>query len=273
MDNVRGRLPPGALQPAINDSFGDVSGLFYAVKAPGFSDAQVWEIATYLRREVLTVSGVANVEVQGLTEEAIFVEPFTQSLVNLGVDPGALLAAVSNANALEPTGEASRGGHQIEVDAPEPNDSVSAIAELSLGVEGEVLNLIDLAHVHRSRVDQPSRIIRHNGAEAFTLAIAGLTSENIVTVGARVEDKLASLETVLPLGVELTPIYEQHRVVDAANASFLNSLVLSVSIVIGVLALFMGWRAALVVGASLLLTVSFTFLACCGFCGRRLKLS
>ena len=259
VDNVRGNLPPGTLPPTINDSFGDVFGVFYAVKATGFSDAQIWEIATYLRREVLTVPGVANVEVQGLPEEAIFVEPFTQSLVNLGVAPDALLGAVSNANALEPTGEASQDGRRIEIDAPEPDESVSAIAGLSLGVDGELLNLIDLAHVHRSRVDQPSHIVRHNGTEAFTLAIAGLTSENIVTVGARVEEKLASLETVLPLGVDLKPIYEQHRIVHAANVSFLKSLALSVGIVIGMLALFMGWRAALVVGASLLLTVSFSF--------------
>ena len=259
VDNARSALPPGTLPPSINDSFGDVYGVFYAVQAPGFTDGQLWEIATYLRREMLTVSGVANVEVLGLPEEAIFIEPSTLSLVNLGIDPLAVFSAVSNANSINATGEVSRAGRQIEIDAPKPDESVNAISSLSVGIAGEVLNLIDFAHVERGRVDEPSQIIRHNGVEAFTLGIAGLTSENIVTVGARVEAKLAEIEPVLPLGVEVTPIYEQHRVVDEANAEFLNSLILSVSIVIGVLALFMGWRSALVVGASLLLTVSFTF--------------
>ncbi len=259
VDNARSDLPPGVLTPSINDSFGDVFGVLYAVKAPGFSDAELWEIATYLRREVLTVPGVSNVEVMGLPEEAIFVEPSTLSLVNLGVDPSDVFAAVSTANELNQTGETSQNGRRIEIDAPKPDESVAAIASLSLGVEGEVLNLIDFADVYRARVDQPSQMIRHNGTEAFTLAIAGLTSENIVTVGARIEDKLGQLDAVLPLGVELVPVYEQHRVVNEANAEFLRSLIMSVSIVIGVLALFMGWRAALVVGLSLLLTVSFTF--------------
>ncbi|MEM7722170.1 MAG: efflux RND transporter permease subunit [Pseudomonadota bacterium] len=53
-------LPPGALAPTVNDSFGDVYGLLYAVSAPGYSDATVWDIATFLRRELLTVNGVAN---------------------------------------------------------------------------------------------------------------------------------------------------------------------------------------------------------------------
>jgi multidrug efflux pump subunit AcrB len=259
IDNARALLPDGTFPPTINDSFGDVFGLYYAVKTTGFSDAQIWEIATFLRREVLTVGGVANVEVFGLPEEAIYVEPSTQSIVNLGVDPATIFAVVGGSTALNPTGEASNSGRQVEIDAPEPDDSVSAIGSLSFGVDGEVLNLTDFATVYRSRVDQPDQIIRHNGEEAFTIAIAGLTSENIVAVGARVEDKLAELEPILPVGVQLAPIYEQHRVVDEANGDFLNSLMMSVGIVILVLAVFMGWRSALVVGVSLLLTVSFTF--------------
>ncbi|MBV6656718.1 MAG: efflux RND transporter permease subunit [Devosiaceae bacterium] len=259
VDNARGSLPPGALPPTINDSFGDVFGVFYAVKAPGFSDAQVWEIATFLRREVLTVPGVANVEAAGLPEEAIYIEPSQASLANLGVDPGAIISAVQQANALNVTGEASSDGRQVEIDSPEPDDSVSAISRLTFGVQGEVLNLTDFSNVYRARVDQPSQIIRHNGEQGFTLAIAGLTSANIVTVGQAIEEKITALEGVLPLGVELSPIYEQHRVVDAANAESLQNVLISVGIVIGVLALFMGWRSAIVVGVSLLLTVSFTF--------------
>ncbi|MEO1199305.1 MAG: efflux RND transporter permease subunit [Pseudomonadota bacterium] len=259
VDNARRSLPPGALPPSINDTFGDVFGVFYAVKAPGFSDSQIWEVATFLRREVLTITGVANVEVFGLPEEAIYIEPFQASLANLGVDPGVVVEAVSQANALNVTGETSSDGRRIEIDSPEPDDSVSAISNLTFGVRGEVLNLTDFSNVYRSRIDQPSQIIRHNGEEGFTLAIAGLTSANIVTVGSAIEERLSSLETVLPVGVELSPIYAQHHVVAAANAESLQSVLVSVGIVIAVLAMFMGWRAALVVGISLLLTVSFTF--------------
>ncbi|MEM1428530.1 MAG: efflux RND transporter permease subunit [Pseudomonadota bacterium] len=259
VDNARGSLPPEARSPTINDSFGDVFGVFYAVKAPGFTDAQIWEIATFLRREVLAVGGVANVEVFGLPEEAIYIEPSQASLANLGVAPDAIIAAVARANALNVTGEAASNGRQIEIDSPEPDDSVAAISRLTFGVQGEVLNLTDFSAVYRARVDQPDQIIRHNGEEGFTLGIAGLTSANIVTVGQAIEEKLAALEGVLPLGVALSPIYEQHRVVDAANAESLQSVLVSVGIVIGVLALFMGWRSGVVVGVSLLLTVSFTF--------------
>ncbi len=252
-------LPPGAGTPLINDDFGDVFGIYYAVTAEGFSDAEIWDIATFLRREMLAVDGVANVELLGLPEEALFVEPPTETLVNLGVDPAVLIDAVANANTVRPTGTAIDGSRNLQVVSPEPDESVADIATLTIGVGGEIINLVDIADLSRGRVEEPTHLIRHNGAPAFTLGIAGLTSQNIVTVGTRAEQRLAELQEVLPVGVALHPVYEQHRVVDEANGDFLTSLGLSVGVVIGVLALFMGWRAALVVGLSLLLTVTATF--------------
>ncbi len=45
-DAARG-LPSGVNQPFVNDGFGDVFGLFYAVTAEGFSDAEKHELATF----------------------------------------------------------------------------------------------------------------------------------------------------------------------------------------------------------------------------------
>ncbi|MGZ2259404.1 efflux RND transporter permease subunit [Roseobacter sp. A03A-229] len=257
--DAQGDLPAGALPPEVNDSFGDVYGLLYAVSAPGYDDATIWDIATFLRREVLTVQGVANAEVLGLPEEAIFVEPSSETLTALGVPPDVVVGAVSSADEVVATGTADNARQDVQITAPAPDDSVSEISALTFGFQGEVLNLTDVAEVTRARVDAPRQIIRHNGVEAFTIGVAGLTSENIVTVGQRVEQRLAEITPLLPVGVTLEPVYEQHRVVDDANQSFLMSLAMSVGVVIGVLALFMGWRAAVVVGGSLLLTVSFSF--------------
>ena len=257
--DATGGLPADALPPIVNDSFGDVFGMLYAVSAPGYDDATIWDIATFLRREILTVDGVANAEVLGLPEEAIFVEPSSEVLTALGVPPDVVIGAVSSADQVVATGTADNGRNDVPVNAPQPDDSVGEISALTFGFQGEVLNLIDVADVYRGRIDAPRQIIRHNGIEAFTIGVAGLTSENIVTVGQRVEQRLAEITPLLPAGVVLEPIYEQHRVVSTANQDFLVSLAMSVGVVIGVLALFMGWRAGIVVGGSLLLTVSFTF--------------
>ena len=257
--DARRALPAGALESIVNDDFGDVFGILYAVSAPGFTDAEIWEIATFIRRDLVTVEGVANVEIQGLPEEAIFVEPSSQIVSALGIDPRLIIGAVNSSTAINQTGFVTNGNANLRIQAPSAEDSVSEISGLTFGFQGEVLNLLDIANVSRSRVDEPEHILRHNGQEVFTLGVSGLLSENIVNVGQRVEAALDALQDLLPVGVVIEPIYEQHRVVDDANSNFLISLAMSVGVVIGVLALFMGLRAAVVVGVSLLMTVSATF--------------
>ncbi len=68
-------LPSGTSTPFINDSFGDVYGLYFAVTAPGFSDAEINNLSAFLRRQLLGVEGVSNVALSGVPNEVIFVEP------------------------------------------------------------------------------------------------------------------------------------------------------------------------------------------------------
>ncbi len=253
-------LPEGTSQPFVNDAFGDVFGLFYAVTADGFSDAEKHELATFLRRELLTVDGVADVDVSGLPDEAIYVEPDLPISVNLNVPLTAIANAIATSNSVRPAGKLDAGDADTRLLAPQGSDSVSEIAGLSVGVQGEVINVIDMAKVHRGRIADPDLIVRYNGAEAFTLGVAGIASENIVDVGKNVDAKLAQLDSDIPYGVSLQPIYQQHVVVEQASNDFLVNLAMSVAIVVVVLALFMGMRAAIVVGVTLLLTVVGTLL-------------
>lgn len=248
-------LPDGVGTPQVNDGFGDVFGIFFAVTAEGYSDAERHELARFLRREILAVDGVADVDVQGLPDEAIFVEPNLALTLHQNISPQLILQALANANSVAPAGSLDSENTRTVIQTPEGSESVSEIAGLTVGVGGDVLNLADFAQVSRGRQDHPSQIIRFNGHEAFTLGVAGLSAENIVDVGNRVDARLAELQPELPYGVDLHPIYQQHVVVDEASSAFLVNLAMSVAIVVAVLAIFMGWRAAIVVGTTLLLTV------------------
>lgn len=248
-------LPEGVSRPLVNDGFGDTYGLFYAVTAEGFTDAERHEIATFIRRELLAVEGVADIEIAGLPQEAIFVEPSLPLTVTQNVAPAAIVNAIVKSDSVVDAGHIDQNGKRTVIHGPEGSETVEAIAGLAIGVGGEVLNVFDFADVHRGREAHPNQIIRYNGVEAFTLGIAGLSTENIVEVGKRVDGRIEALKSQIPYGVELRPIYQQHVVVEQASNDFLVNLAMSVSIVVIVLALFMGWRAAVVVGVTLLLTV------------------
>jgi len=248
-------LPAGATPPFVNDSFGDVYGLYYAVTAPGFSDAEVNRLSTYLRRELLAVDGVADVALSGVPDEVIFIEPDPALTTTMGIPPSAILGAVASANEIVDGGTLQGSDGRMLVQRPEGSDSVSEIAALSIGVGGQIVNLTDFADIYRGPEADPRLIVRHDGTDAFTLGVAGIATENIVEVGKRVDARLDELRQALPLGISVQSIYRQHTVVEEASNAFLVNLAMSVGIVVVVLALFMGWRAAIVVGSTLLLTV------------------
>ena len=249
------RLPSGATVPFVNDSFGDVYGLYYAVTAPGFSDAEIYELSTHLRRELLLVDGVSDVALAGVPNEVIYVEPDLALSSSLGIPPAAMVGAMSSANEVVDGGALQGTDGRTLLQRPAGSDSVSEIAALSVGVGGQVINLADFSHIYRAREADPDLIIRHNAQEAFTLGVAGIATENIVEVGKRVDAKLDELRAGLPMGISVQSIYRQHAVVEEASNAFLVNLAMSVGIVVAVLAVFMGWRAAIVVGSTLLLTV------------------
>ena len=274
VNDARGSLPSGAGTPYVNDSFGDVFGVFYAIQTPGFTDAETHEIAEFLRRELLTVDGVADVDLQGLPEEAVYVTPDMAIIRNLGVSPAAIATAIANSNAVASAGSVTSNGQDIRIEAPQGSNTVEEIARLTIGVQGEIIDLLDLATVTRERVSDPDMIIRFNGQEAFTMGVSGKSGQNIVDIGHRIDDRLGTLTRDLPAGVQIHPVYQQHIVVEEASNAFLVNLAMSVAIVVIVLALFMGWRAAVVVGATLLLTVVGTvfFMAIFGIEMERISL-
>lgn len=248
-------LPDGVSTPFVNDSFGDVFGMYYAVTADGFSDAEKHRLATFLRRELLTVEGVADVEVKGLPDEAIFIEPDIARMVNQNMPPQAIVGALATADSVVQAGVLRSEGVRTIIQAPDGSGSVEALASLTIGSSGEVINLFDVSGVYRGRKETPDLMVRYNGTDAFTIGVAGLSTKNIVDVGRRADARLSELDSKIPYGVTLHPIYQQHVVVDEASSAFMLNLAMSVSIVVIVLAIFMGWRAAVVVGATLLLTV------------------
>jgi len=253
-------LPSGAGPSVVNDDFGDVFGIFYAVTAPGYSDNEIRDIARFLRRELLMVSGVAKVETRGLPEEVIYVEVPNDRLINTGMPLGAVIDSIQNENSVTTAGSSRIGDMHVNIRNSSGFDSVSNIESLRIGQPGSTdqISLIDIANVSRESREIPRDIIRFNGQRAITLAVAGVADANIVEVGEAVTAKLDSLASEIPLGVELEPIYAQHEVVDEAINDFMVSLAMSVGIVIAVLCLFMGWRVGIVVGLTLLLTVSGT---------------
>jgi multidrug efflux pump subunit AcrB len=255
-------LPAGAQDPVVFDDFGDVYGLYYALSAPDFDTRELREFARIIRRDLLTTEGVAKVNVTGVQQEQIvaYINPY--QLAGLGISfPD--LASLFQDN-LRPFngGRMKVDEKNVRIVVERAPDRLEEISNLSIVVPGtnRSLRVADVATLKLEPADVQPVLVRYNGEEALTLSVSALNDVNIVDVGERVNAKVSALLQQLPVGITLTPIYDQASVVDESVDGFINNLVMSVAVVTLTLCLFMGWRSGVVVGSVLLVTVLGTIL-------------
>ena len=263
IEDAQRQLPPGAGPSVVNDDFGDVYALFFAVTGEGYSLRQIHDYVDWLQRELLLVPGVARVATLGAPREAIFVEISSARAAQLGMPLERIHAALREQNVITPAGNTLAGSQRIEVSPTGQPASVEAIAGLALASPdgGRVIFLRDAADVSRGYVEPPQSLMRYDGQPAIGLGVSNVSGGNVVAMGDAVRARLAALESQRPVGMELEIVSYQADSVRAAVDGFVVNLVAAVVIVVVVLVLFMGLRSGLIVGVVLLLTVAGTLVA------------
>jgi multidrug efflux pump subunit AcrB len=250
-------LPPDTLTPLVEDDFGDIYGILYAISTPGYSPGDIHDISRYISSRLKLVPGVAKVTTAGEPREAVYVELNQEQLVRLGLPSDAVFHSIGAENSIVDAGSVAYDGRRLRV-APElAFASVDSIRNLRIGRPGstEFVSLGDVAKVSRGPVEVPSQIIHFNGEAVFTVGVSVTAGQNVVDIGKSVASRLEEILADAPVGVQAHAIHEQHVVVSDAIQTFLKNLLISVMTVVGALCLFMGWRAGTVVGSVLLLTV------------------
>ncbi len=252
-----GKLPPGSSLPQVEDDFGDVYGILYAISTPGYNAAEIRDMSRQIVTALKSVDGVAKVQTMGEPQEAVYVEVDHARLGRLGLPMDLLFQGIGAENDVMPPSSTVYGGRRLRIAPPTTFERPSGLAEMRIGSPGttEIVRLVDIANLSRQPVEEPSVIIRHNGEQVFTVGVSTMSGANVVAVGHAVDARMHALLNDLPLGVSYAKVYAQHEVVEESIVQFFRNLLLSVATVVLALCVFMGWRAGTVVGAVLLLTV------------------
>jgi multidrug efflux pump subunit AcrB len=265
VQDAQRELPPGAGPAVVDDDFGEVYALFWAVTGDGYTLEQIDEYVRDLRRELRLVPGVARVATLGGRREAIFVEISSVRAAQLGIPLARIDAALRERNLISASGDVVVGDQRVEIAPVSTLDSVEDVASIVLGdggeTEGGLVELGDVADVYRGTVDPPSALVRHDGEPAIGLGVANAAGGNVVAMGEAVVARLAELENQRPVGMELHPVSLQSESVRESVTGFLSNLVAAIVIVVLVLIVSMGWRSGLIVGAILVVTVAGTLVA------------
>lgn len=251
------RMPPGVSPSHVEDDFSDVYGILYAVTTPGYSNAEIHNVGRHISTQLKLVPSVAKIDTLGIPYEAVYIEFDGSKLTQLGLSIRDIGEQIAAENQVVNAGSATFDGRRLRIAQPRAVNSVESLETMKIGTPGsiEMLQLSDIAAITRSSIETPPELIRYNGEPVFTVSASVTTGQNVVAVGKQVDMKMDEIFQQLPVGIEYTPIYRQHVVVNDAISDFQKNLGMSVFTVVLALCLFMGWRAGTVVGAVLLLTV------------------
>lgn len=270
-------LPAGASVPVVQDDFGDVYGLFYALTGDGLTDRQLYDYAELIKRETAEIEGVNRVELYGKRNECINISMLETRMATLGVKPAEVIATLSGQNATTYSGYFENGTQRVRVEVSDKFKSVDEIGNMLIqGHDDDRLRLSDIATISKDYEDPTRNEMFYDGERAVGILIASSSDYDIVKVGASVEEKIEELKSSrLPTGVDCHKIFFQSERVANSLGTFVTNLIESVLIVVVVLMLAMGFRSGLIIGTSLLVTVfgSFLFLQAMGGTMQRVSLA
>ena len=262
VSDAQRQLPPGAGPSLVLDDFGDVFGIFYALTGPDFSDAELYETAKLLRRELLLVPDVKKIEIFGHQQEIIYIELARDRIARLGIRPEAIFAALREQNLVVQSGAVDVGPLTLTINPTGEWTGVHDFENLLIrgGDGGELVRLSDIANVRRDYIDPPTTSLRYDGERAVGIGISTVGGGNVVTMGAAVERRIRELGSQIPLGMQLHKISFQADTVTEAINEFILNLGMSIVIVFVVLLLAMGIRSGLIIGAILFITMCGTMI-------------
>ena len=254
-------LPPGAGPSLVIDDYGDVYGVFFSVYGSEYSYAEIKSVVDLLRRELLLVKDVAKIDTFGERVEAIYVELLRDRMSQLQISPSQIVEELRNKNVATEAGSVQVGSEFIAIVPTGDLSSVEAFESILIsGDSRRQIYLRDVANVRRGYVEPKDYLVRYDGNVAIGMGISTVSGGNVVTMGEALGQRVRELEARIPLGIEWGMISLQSEAVVVAIASFLNSLLQAVAIVIVVLLFFMGLRSGLLIGFILVVTISGTFI-------------
>ncbi len=257
-------LPPGAGKPSFDDERGASAFALVVALSSTANNQQSLGMLSRLGDELAdrlrNLPGAERVSVYGDTEEEITVTLDRGELASQGLTAASIAQLVGAADPKGAAGALRASDRDLYLEVGGELDSAARIRGLVLrqGADGRQLRLGDIARVERRWREPPESYGYVNGVRSVFVAAAA--SENVridrwqVAADAVVERFAASLDG----SVRVEEVFRQSEYTRDRLSSLGNNLAMGAAVVMLVVLVGMGWRAALIVGSALPLSAFAT---------------
>ena len=272
-------VPPGVtgwvVKPIEIDDVPIVNVTLWSEK---YNDHDLRRIAEQVEIQLQSVRNTARTEIVGGRRRQITVQIDPERLGAHNITALQVANILQGANVNMRSGSFVRDNREVLVESGPFLQSVREIESLVLGVhEGRPVYVRDVAAVEDGPEEPPhyTRISfgpaakpplsdadrRHRDYPAVTISVAKQKGTNAVNVARGLESKLEELkQEVIPSDVQVTITRNYGETADEKVNELVGELVSAVILVVGLIALTLGWREAIVVATAVPLTFSMTLL-------------
>ena len=260
ISDIRHTLPQNIESLTFNDEFSDVYGSMYALTGDGFDNFALKKQAELIRAEILKTPDVAKVEFFGERKQRIYIEISNAKLSTLGISTTTLISILQAQNAVVRGGTFDAAQERIRVDVSGRYSTLDDLRDIRLRANNQDFRLGDVARVYRGYEDPPRDTVRFEGSETLLLGVSMRQGGDVIVLGHNLDEKIAKIQQQLPVGLQLSTVTSQPKLVANSVSDFVKSLIEALVIVLGVSLLSLGLRTGIVVAIVIPVVLAATFL-------------
>ena len=208
-------------------------------------------VVNQLSDELASVQGVGSVNISGVTQRAIMVEPDAHRLAAFGLTLNSLMTRISDENVDLPAGVVQIGPQEFGVRTNALYKAPDQVADTIVTFQdGVPIRLRDVANVTDS-IQEQRVFTRLNGRPSLLITVTAQPDANIVEVANGVSDKINDIKQRFP-SVQWATLLDQREFILMALASLEHTAMYGAILAVLIILLFLhSWRATVIVAVSL----------------------
>ncbi len=261
LEMYKTEMPDDASDPTIVEISMDMMPIVM-LSASATGDVNLkYYVEEEIQPEIEKISGVASVSVSGGASDYIKIALKEEKLSQYGLNMSTVASLVAAADFSIPAGSLDQGNLDMTLRGGVEYDSMQSLGDMPLTLAtGDIIHLSDIADIYQATEEMDS-LSYYNGSENVMVQISKQQSAATIATANSILKTVNEINTS-NMGVKLEVIYNSTDNIMEAISSVVETLVLGCILAMIVLFVFLGdWRASLIVGSSIPLSLLITLIA------------
>jgi CzcA family heavy metal efflux pump len=260
VDQARNDLPPDLEDdPRVEEENQSESTVVEVTLSGPYSLKRLKSYAEDMQERLETVPGVLRADIAGGLDREILVEFDLDRIAGYGVPFSSLLESVRSGSANTPGGSMDIGDAKYQVRVPgeyeDPREIMNIVAFVH---NGNPVYLRDIARIRDHHKD-PQSISRLDGNEVVGISVVKRSGANIPAIAEGVKAIVADMSAALPSDLEFVLLNDTSKDVAQMVGDLENNILTGLVLVLVVVFVFIGGRAALFVSLAIPFSMFMAF--------------